>query len=250
MKTLVGLTAMTVMSACAQSVPVDGYRVVRTYAHDRNAFTQGLVYLDGVLYESTGLNGRSSLRSVELATGKVLQSRPVAAEYFAEGLAFLDNKLFQLTWQNGLAFVYDRMSFRPITTLKYPGEGWGLATDGKHLILSDGTATLRFLDPATFREIKRITVTDRGRPVTQLNELEWVKGEIYANVWQTDRLVRIAPATGKVTGWIDLSGLLTEAERYSGVDVLNGIAYDAKGDRLFVTGKLWPKLFEIKLVKK
>ena len=250
MRTLPGLMALAVLNACAQSVPVDGYRVVRTYPHDRNAFTQGLVYLDGVLYESTGLNGRSSLRSVELASGRVLQSRPVSAEYFAEGLAFLQNKLFQLTWQNGVAFVYDRMSFRPLATLKYPGEGWGLTTDGQHLILSDGSPTLRFLDPATFRELKRITVSDRGRPVSQLNELEWVKGEIYANVWQTDRLVRISPSTGRVLGWVDLTGLLTDAERYSGVDVLNGIAYDAQGDRLFVTGTLCPKLFEIKIVKR
>lgn len=250
MKVMASLVAIASLQACAQSVPVEGYRVVRTYPHDRGAFTQGLVYLDGVLYESTGLNGRSSLRSVDLATGRVLQNRAVSAEYFAEGLAFLDNKLFQLTWQNGVAFVYDRMSFRPLTTLRYPGEGWGLTTDGRHLILSDGSATLRYLDPGTFREVKRITVTDRGKPVTQLNELEWVKGEIYANVWQTDRLVRISPATGRVVGWVDLTGLLTDAERYAGVDVLNGIAYDAKGDRLFVTGKLWPKLFEIKLVRK
>lgn len=253
MRILVGLMSLA-LAACAQQhpakVPVDGYRVVNTYPHDRAAFTQGLVYLDGVLYESTGLNGKSTLRSVELASGRVLQNRPVSAEYFAEGLAYLDNKLFQLTWQTGVAFVYDRMSFRPLATLKYPGEGWGLTTDGRQLILSDGSANLRFLDPATFREVRRMQVTDGGRPVTQLNELEWVKGEIYANVWQTDRLVRISPTTGKVLGWIDLAGLLSDSERYAGVDVLNGIAYDAKGDRLFVTGKWWPKLFEIKLVKR
>lgn len=251
MRILVGLMSLA-LAACAQQakVPVDGYRVVNTYPHDRTAFTQGLLFLDGVLYESTGLNGKSTLRSVELASGRVLQNRPVSAEYFAEGLASLDNKLFQLTWTTGVAFVYDRMSFRPLATLKYPGEGWGLTTDGRQLILSDGSANLRFLDPATFREVRRVQVTDRGRPVTQLNELEWVKGEIYANVWQTERLVRISPTTGKVLGWVDLTGLLTDAERYAGTDVLNGIAYDAKGDRLFVTGKWWPKLFEIKLVKR
>jgi glutamine cyclotransferase len=226
-----------------------GYRVVARYHHDSNAFTQGLVYRDGVLYESTGLEGRSSLRKVELATGRVLQQRPVARAYFAEGLTDWHDRLIQLTWQSNVAFAYDLATFAPLRTFSYEGEGWGLTHDGTHLIMSDGSADLRFLDPTTFRETKRITVRDRGKPVNELNELEMVKGEIFANVWQTDRICRIDPATGRVVGWIDLGGLLPPAER-AGVDVLNGIAYDAARDRLFVTGKLWPTLFEIELERR
>ena len=228
--------------------PVSHYRVVRTYPHDPGAFTQGLIYLDGYLYESTGLNGRSSLRMTDLTTGKVLQKQPVASQYFAEGMTNFAGKLYQLTWQNGKAFVYDRFSFKLLREHTYTGEGWGLTNDGKRLILSDGTAQLRFIDPQTFAVTSKITVTDQGRPVERLNELEYVRGEILANVWQTELIARISPTTGKVLGWIDLSGLLTQAEM-QGVDVLNGIAYDAKQDRLFVTGKLWPKIFEIKLTK-
>jgi glutamine cyclotransferase len=238
----------------AQQVPRSapasyGYRVVASYHHDSNAFTQGLVYRDGVLYESTGLEGRSSLRKVELATGRVLQQRQVAPAYFAEGLTDWRGRLIQLTWQSNVAFVYDLATFAPVATFSYEGEGWGLTHDRTRLIMSDGSADLRFLDPATFRETKRITVRDRGEPVSELNELEMVKGEIFANVWQTDRICRIDPATGRVVGWIDLGGLLPPAER-AGVDVLNGIAYDAEHDRLFVTGKLWPKLFEIELERR
>jgi glutamine cyclotransferase len=226
-----------------------GYRVVASYHHDSNAFTQGLVYRGGVLYESTGLRGRSSLRKVELATGRVLQQRAVAPAYFAEGLTDWHDRLIQLTWQSNVAFAYDLATFAPLRTFSYEGEGWGLTHDATHLIMSDGSAELRFLDPATFREIKRITVRDRGEPVGELNELEMVKGEIFANVWQTDRICRIDPATGRVVGWIDLAGLLPPAQR-AGVDVLNGIAYDAEHDRLFVTGKLWPKLFQIELERR
>jgi glutamine cyclotransferase len=226
-----------------------GYRVVARYHHDSNAFTQGLVYRDGVLYESTGLEGRSSLRKVELATGRVLQQRPVARAYFAEGLTDWHDRLIQLTWQSHVAFAYDLATFAPLRTFSYEGEGWGLTHDDTRLIMSDGSADLRFLDPETFRETKRITVRDRGEPVNELNELEMVKGEIFANVWQTDRICRIDPATGRVVGWIELSGLLPPAER-AGVDVLNGIAYDEAHDRLFVTGKLWPTLFEIELERR
>lgn len=228
--------------------PVSHYRVVHAYPHDPGAFTQGLIYLEGYLYESTGLNGRSSLRMTELTTGKVLQKQPVASQYFAEGMTNFAGKLYQLTWQNGKAFVYDRFSFKLLREHTYTGEGWGLTNDGKRLILSDGTAQLRFIDPQTFAVTSKITVTDQGRPVDRLNELEYVRGEILANVWQTELIARISPTTGKVLGWIDLSGLLSQAEM-QGVDVLNGIAYDAKQDRLFVTGKLWPKIFEIKLTK-
>ncbi len=228
--------------------PVSHYRVVHAYPHDPGAFTQGLIYLEGYLYESTGLNGRSSLRMTELTTGKVLQKQPVASQYFAEGMTNFAGKLYQLTWQNGKAFVYDRFSFKLLREHTYTGEGWGLTNDGKRLILSDGTAQLRFIDPQTFAVTSKITVTDQGRPVDRLNELEYVRGEILANVWQTELIARISPTTGKVLGWIDLSGLLSQTEM-QGVDVLNGIAYDAKQDRLFVTGKLWPKIFEIKLTK-
>ena len=227
--------------------PVYTYKVVNTWPHDRDAFTQGLVYFDGVLLESAGLYGRSSLRRVELNTGRVLQQGPVPPEYFAEGLAALRGKLHQLTWQNQKAFVYDLETFRLEKEFSYDGEGWGLATDGQSLILSDGTDRIRFLDPATFEVKRAISVSDHGRPIVRLNELEYVKGEIFANVWQTDFIVRINPATGAVAGWIDLGGLLPPANRDATTDVLNGIAYDAAGDRLFVTGKLWPKLFEVRL---
>ena len=225
----------------------DTYRVVHSYPHDSQAFTQGLVYADGHLYESTGLKGHSTLRMVDVETGKVLQELAVPGQYFAEGLAAWGSTLVQLTWQTHTAIVYDRFSFREVRTLSYPGEGWGLTADGKELILSDGTAGLRFLDPVTFRELRRVMVRDSGVPVLQLNELEFVKGEIYANVWHSDRIARISPATGKVLGWIDLAGLLPQAERTNPEAVLNGIAYDAAHDRLFVTGKLWPRLFEIKI---
>jgi glutamine cyclotransferase len=226
----------------------DTYKVVHAYPHDPQAYTQGLLFLDGHLYESTGLNGRSSLRMVDLTTGHVLQSVPVPSQYFAEGLASWGSTLIQLTWQSHVAFVYDRFSFRLLRNLPYEGDGWGLTGDGRNLILSDGSATLKFLDPATFHLVRSIQVTDQGAPVTQLNELEYVHGEIYANVWHSDRIARIAPATGKVLGWIDLTGILPADQRTDPEAVLNGIAYDAAHNRLFVTGKLWPRLFEIKVV--
>lgn len=234
--------------AATRLFAADGYRVIHTYPHDPQAYTQGLVYVDGHLYESTGLNGRSSLRMDDLETGRVLQIAPVPAKYFAEGLAAWGSTLVQLTWQSHIAFVYDRFSFRLLRTFHYAGEGWGLTEDGRNLILSDGSATLRFLDPQTFREVRHVVVKDHGEPVTQLNELEYVRGEIYSNVWHSDRIARISPATGRVLGWIDLSGLLPAGEVSDPEAVLNGIAYDAAHDRLFVTGKLWPKLFEIKIV--
>ncbi|MGA2672486.1 MAG: glutaminyl-peptide cyclotransferase [Terracidiphilus sp.] len=241
------------IGALAPGLADDTYRVVHAYPHDPQAFTQGLIYMDGHLYESTGLNGHSSLRMVDLESGRILQLLNVPSEYFAEGLAPWGSTLIQLTWENHVALVYDRFSFRLLRTLPYPGEGWGLTQDGKNLILSDGSSTLHFIDPATFREVRRLTVTrpaakGPGVPISQLNELEFVHGQIYANIWHTDRIARISPATGKVLGWIDLSGLLPESERSSPEAVLNGIAYDPAHDRLFVTGKLWPKLFEIKVI--
>jgi glutamine cyclotransferase len=226
----------------------DGYRVVHTYPHDPQAYTQGLIFEDGHLYESTGLNGQSSLRMVDLNSGRVLQKVSVPSQYFAEGLTSWGSTLIQLTWQSHIAFVYDRFSFRQLRTLNYDGEGWGLTEDGKDLILSDGTATLRFLEPVTFHEVRRVEVRDGGDKVDQLNELEYVHGQIYANVWHTDRIARISPATGKVLGWIDLRGILAKGQVTDPEAVLNGIAYDAAHDRLFVTGKLWPSLFEIKVV--
>jgi glutamine cyclotransferase len=226
----------------------DSYRIVHTYPHDPHAFTQGLVFVDGSLYESTGLNGQSSLRMVDLETGRVLQSQPVDSKYFAEGLTNWASTLVQLTWESHVALVYDRFSFRVLHTSSYRGEGWGLTQDGKSLILSDGSDTLRFFDPAPFREVRRISVKDHGKPVNEINELEFIHGEIYANIWHSDRIARIAPASGKVLGWIDLKGLLPAAEHSSPEAVLNGIAYDSAHDRLFVTGKLWPKLFEIQVV--
>jgi glutamine cyclotransferase len=230
-------------------LPLYGYRVVNVYPHDANAFTQGLQYLDGYFYEGTGLNGRSSIRKVTPETGKVLQQRTVPGEYFGEGITVWKNDLIELTWQSHVAFVYDRATFEPKKRFTYPGEGWGLTTDGTNLIMSDGTDELRVLDPVTFAEKRRVKVTAGGLPLRNLNELEYMKGEILANIWMTEYVARVAADTGRVTAYIDLRGLLTAAERAT-TDVLNGIAYDAKQDRLFVTGKLWPKLFEIKLVKK
>jgi glutamine cyclotransferase len=230
---------------------IDTYEIVHVYPHDPSAFTQGLVYSDGHLYESTGLNGQSSLRMIDLATGKVLQRYNLPREFFGEGLTDWGSHLVQLTWQNGTAFVYDRFSFSLRSRLHYEGEGWGLTHDETSLILSDGSPTLKFLNPESFREIKRISVHDgQGYPIKDLNELEYIHGEIYANVWQTDRIVRIAPRTGRVLGWIDLAGLVDKRELADPGAVLNGIAYDARGNRLFVTGKLWPRLFEIKVIER
>jgi glutamine cyclotransferase len=226
--------------------PVLGYRIVKIYPHDRHAFTQGLLYLDGVFYEGTGLKGQSSIRKVRLENGEVLQHRPMEARYFGEGITIWGDTLIQLTYQSEIGFVYDRKTFEPLRTFNYTGEGWGLTHDGTRLIMSNGSALLRFLDPKTFAGIGQLQVRDAGVPVKELNELEFVKGEILANVWQTHRIARISPRSGQVTAWIDLTGLLDPHDA-AGADVLNGIAYDAAGDRLFVTGKLWPKLFEIRI---
>ncbi|MBA2302645.1 MAG: glutaminyl-peptide cyclotransferase [Acidobacteria bacterium] len=245
MATLIGLR-MPDETQRARGAPVSSYQLVRAYPHDPQAFTQGLVFIDGVLYEGTGLNGQSSIRKVKLENGEVLQLKRLEAQHFGEGIAVVGDTIVQLTWQGGTGFVYDRTSFERLRTFAYGGEGWGLTYDGNRLIMSDGTAVLRFLDPKTLKETGRVQVKDAGRPVAQLNELEFVKGEIFANVWQSDRIARIAPKSGDVTGWIDLHGLLDPKDA-AAVDVLNGIAYDAAKDRLFVTGKLWPKMFEIRI---
>jgi glutaminyl-peptide cyclotransferase len=229
-------------------VPVYGYTVVHDYPHDPGAFTEGLFYLNGFLYESTGLEGKSDIRKVQLDTGKVLQQRPIDAKYFGEGIIAWKGKLVELTWQSQIGFTYDLASFKPRASFHYKGEGWALTSDGHRIIMSDGTPQLRFLDPTTLAETGRLDVTLNGRPLAMINELEWVKGEVYANIWQTNYIVRIDPANGKVTGVIDLSSLMAQ-EQAKGlqIDVLNGIAYDAAHDRLFVTGKLWSDLYEIKL---
>lgn len=228
--------------------PVLGYRIVRTFPHDRAAFTQGLQLVDGEIYEGTGQWGQSSLRRVALKTGEVRQKVDLAPHYFGEGIVVIGDRIVQLTWKSGTGFVYDRATFERQQTFTYPGEGWGLTFDGRRIIMSDGTDTLRFWDPETFEEQGRLRVHDRGQPVGQLNELEYVDGVVYANVWPTDRVARIDPATGEVTAWIDFSGLLTPTERSRPeVDVLNGIAYDPATGHLLVTGKNWPWIFEIAL---
>ncbi len=248
-----GLSMLTLAAAvyawcapAASTAPVYGYEVVHVYPHDRKAFTQGLIYLNGFLYEGTGMNGTSWVRKVKLETGEPLQQTAIAQQYFGEGLTEWKSNLIELTWRSEVGFVYDQFSFRKLREFHYQGEGWGLTHDNKSLIESDGSAFLRFWDPDTFQEQRRLLVKDGGLPVENLNELEWIKGEIYANVWQTKRIARISPATGRVIAWINCEGLLSGPD-LDGADVLNGIAYDAAHDRLFVTGKLWPKLFEIKV---
>lgn len=239
-----------VLTAFAQT-PEYGYQVVHVYPHDPNAFTEGLEYRAGYLYESTGLKGHSWLRREKLETGQVLQQFDLSPQYFGEGITVLNQQIFQLTWQSETGFVYDQSSFRLKRTFNYPGEGWALTNDGQNIYMDDGTAQIRVWDPYTLQEKRRVTVRDQGQPVLNLNELEWVRGEIYANIWQTERIARISPMDGRVVGWIDCTGLLSPNDPTGGEGaVLNGIAYDVLGDRLFVTGKLWPKLFEIKLVKK
>ena len=234
----------------AGRVPVYGYEVVNTFPHDPTAYTQGLIFSGGALVESTGIEGRSTLRRVELQTGKVLQKVDVPAFYFAEGLTLYGGKLYQLTWKAEKGFVYDPQTFKKTGEFTYTGEGWGLTHDADSLILSDGTNRLRFIDPNTYEVRRSVSVTDGGRPVYQLNELEYVRGEIYANVWHENRVARIDPQTGRVNGWVDFAGLLRPGEVTDEEAVLNGIAYDEAGDRLFVTGKLWPKLFEVRLRQK
>lgn len=245
-----GILGCSSAHGVSQGAPVAGFEIVQRWPHDPEAFTEGLLYRDGRMYESTGLNGSSDFREVDLETGQVLRSRDLDQKYFGEGLALFGGKLYQLTWRTQVGFIYDAATFQPTGQFNYTGEGWGMTDDGTSLIMSDGTSTLRFLDPATLAVQRTVKVTDEGREVTQLNELEYVKGEVYANVWRTNLLARIDPATGHVTGWIDLTGLLASNERTGDEDVLNGIAYDAATDRLWVTGKLWPKLFEIRVVPK
>jgi len=234
-------------TAAESEPPVYRYRIVNTFPHDRNAFTQGLEFHNGYLYESTGLNGQSSLRKVELRTGRVLQIHRLPQEYFAEGITLFGNRIYQLTWQNGVCFVYNLNNFRQETQFRYYGEGWGLTNDGKYLIMSDGSETITFRDPETFAEVRKITVRAQGKPVKNLNELEYIDGEIWANIWYSDMIARIDPQTGIVKAWVDMEGL--PVPNRGSEEVLNGIAYDRQNKRIFVTGKNWSKLFEIELVE-
>jgi glutaminyl-peptide cyclotransferase len=254
-----GLGSLWFLLGCGLSVqpvaqdrpPVYGYRIVNAYPHDPQAFTQGLIYRDGFLYESAGRYGLSSLRKVRLETGEVVQERRIDNQYWAEGLTDWNGRLFQLTWQSNIGFVYDLPSFKLQNTLQYSGEGWGLTHDGSQFIMSDGSDTLRLLDPVKFRERGRILVKDGSMPIRRMNELEYVRGEVYANIWHTNRIARISPVSGGVVGWIDLTNLLSPIYRLDDPEaVLNGIAYDEENDRLFVTGKLWPRLFEIELIRR
>ena len=225
------------------------YRVINSFPHNRLAFTQGLIFEDGIFYEGTGLRGRSSLRKVDVETGTVLQQLDLANQYFGEGITAFGNRIIQLTWTSQTGFIYDKNSFAMLGSFHYPTQGWGITHDGTRLIMSDGTATLYFWDPETLEEIGSVLVLDGNTPVPQLNELEYIHGEVYANVWLTDYIVRIDPNSGQVTGWINLSDILPAEDRTGAENVLNGIAYDATDSRLFVTGKLWPKVFEIELVE-
>lgn len=257
---LVALSILSLISSCnseppkptkpVETKPVEySYEVVNVYPHDRNAFTQGLVFRDGKLLESTGQEGQSSLRSVDLQTGQVIKKVDLDSQYFGEGLTVLNGKIYQLTWQHRIGFIYDSQTFQQIGQFPYAGEGWGLTNDGKSLIVSDGTNRLRFIDPDSFRVTKTIAVTDRGTAIRELNELEYIQGEIYANIWHDNRIAAINPDTGAVTGWLDCSGIVRLSEATDQEAVLNGIAFDEASGRVFVTGKLWPKLFEVKIKK-
>lgn len=246
--------APTATGSSAVRTPEYTFQIIHTFPHDPNAFTQGLAFRDGFLYEGTGRTGRSSLRRVRLETGEVLQRIDLSPDVFGEGIALYKNEIIQLTWLSAKGFVYDAGDFHLLRQFSYPGEGWGLASNGapgsEELFMSDGTAEIRVLDARTLTEKRRFTVTDGAKQIRQLNELEYVEGQLFANVWQSDRIARISPQTGKVVGWIDLAGLLSPVYKLEPGAVLNGIAYDPRGKRLFVTGKLWPSLFEIRLVRK
>jgi glutamine cyclotransferase len=241
-------SAQSIPQRAPSRPPEYTFKVINAFPHDTAAFTQGLFYHNGFLYEGTGLNGRSSLRKVRLETGEVLAKMDLPEEFFGEGIALLKNEIVQLTWQSQTGFVYNLNNLRLLRRFSYRGEGWGLTSNGIDFFMSDGSSEIRVFDGATLREKRLLKVNDGGVPVTQLNELEFVEGEIFANVWQTDRIARISPRTGRVVGWIDLTGLLSSVYKRESGAVLNGIAYDAAKKRLFVTGKLWPSVFEIQLV--
>jgi glutamine cyclotransferase len=230
--------------------PISAIKVINIFPHDSDAFTQGLVYNQGYLYESTGRYGKSTLRKVDIKTGKIIKIINLAQEYFGEGITILGKNIYQLTWRNKTGFVYNLEEFKKIKTFSYEGEGWGITTDGQYLFMSDGSAVISCIDPVTFAVVRKIIVHEGQKQIGNLNELEFIKGEIWANIFQKDLIVRISPATGKVLGWIDLSLLYSLIPEHNRIDVLNGIAYDHNRNRIFVTGKLWPKIFEIKVLIK
>jgi len=240
-----GYAAIKPEPTIPQPVPVYTYKVVNTFPHDREAYTQGLAFDNGILYEGTGGYGSSSIRKVDLASGRVLQEYKLPARYFGEGITLYKDTIIQLTWKSNTGFVYDRNSLNLLREFSYPTEGWGITYDGNSIVMSDGTSDLYFLDPKNFNTTGYIEVRDKHSPLNMINELEYINGKIFANVWGTENIVIIEPGDGSVTGWIDLSGLLDTGYYNNPVDVLNGIAYDAKTDRMYVTGKLWPLLFEI-----
>jgi glutaminyl-peptide cyclotransferase len=248
MRLVLALLSLLMLGASQPAaLPVQRLEIVKAFPHDRNAFTQGLLFRDGRLFESTGMEGRSTIREVRLEDGRVLRQAVVPPPYFGEGLVDWGPRLISLTWQHGRGFIWDRATFRKTGEFRYPGEGWALTHNGREIIMSDGTPQLRFLDPATLKEKRRITVTASGQRLARLNEIEWVKGELLANIWMTDRIARIDPVTGRVKGWIDLSAISRRVPNRGLDDVANGIAYDAKGDRLFVTGKNWPVLYQVRI---
>jgi glutaminyl-peptide cyclotransferase len=248
-------TAGLALAACLLSAdsagaaaPILSYKVVAEYPHSTDSYTEGFLYLDGLFYEGTGIAGHSALLAIQPETGRPVQRLALAPQYFGEGIVDWGPNIYQWTWQSHICFVYDRFTLRMLKQLSYTGEGWGMTRTAKELITSDGTATLRFRDPNSFKETHHILVKDGERTIGELNELEFIKGEIYANVWHSDLIARINPHDGRVIAWIDLTGLLPDDQKINAESVLNGIAYDAKRDRLFVTGKQWPKVFEIKVV--
>src|SRR5271168_1188486 len=236
------------IASAGAAAPILGYKVVAEFPHSTESYTEGFLYLDGLFYEGTGIAGRSALLAIQPETGKPVQKRELAPQYFGEGIVDWGANIYQWTWKSQICFVYDRMTLRPIKQFTYTGEGWGMTRNATELITSDGTATLRFRNPETFKETRHIVVKDGARTIDQLNELEYIKGEIYADVWHSDRIARISPRDGHVIGWVDLTGLLPSDQKVNDESVLNGIAYDAKQDRLFVTGKQWPTIFEIKII--
>ncbi len=245
--TILTLLLLLVTIQAHAAPPVYGYQVVHTYPHSTSSYTEGFFYLDGIFYEGTGITGHSALLAENPVTGKIIQENDLDPHLFGEGIVDVGPNILEWTWQTHLGFLIDRFSFRVVGQFHYTGEGWGMTRNATQLVTSDGTDTLRFRNPKTFAETRHIVVHDGATKIDQLNELEWVKGEIYANIWHSDRIARISPKDGRILGYIDCTGLLPDNQRINAESVLNGIAYDAKGDRLFVTGKQWPTVFEIKL---
>ncbi|HEY6414369.1 MAG TPA: glutaminyl-peptide cyclotransferase [Edaphobacter sp.] len=246
---LAGITALlaALLTATCIAAPISSYEVVAKYPHSTDSYTEGFFYLDGLFYEGSGLNGHSAITVTQPESGKPIQRLNLPPQYFGEGIVDRGPNLYEWTWQSHICFVYDRFTLREIKRFTYTGEGWGMTRAATQIITSDGTSTLRFRDPNTFKETRKIVVRDGASEIDQLNELEYIKGEIYANIWHSDRIARISPIDGHVIGWIDLTGLLPEDQKINAESVLNGIAYDRKGDRIFVTGKQWPTIFEIKI---